>query len=447
MSNTPIPPKQKLLLEYLISDRTAFVKCIRIIKPSYFETPLDRVVETIVEYFNKHHNVPNVDIIDAETGIMLKEREIDDSEMDYFLEEFEEHCKEAAMTEAILASVDLINEGNTAAIPDLVRDALMVKIDDSLGTNVFEDPEQRIKNMAVNVDERSIGIKGVDDLINMIRRGELGMFFAATGGGKSVMLANAVKNLARTKLNCLIVSIELNEQLYSKRLDSILTKSDIKEHANLASEIAAALATMSNDYGNITVKKVPYGTTHPEIRALVMEYRLKYGYYPDALIVDYLGLMGSGMKSRGSNKFEEDEIKAFGLREIGVDYDMYVFSAGQINRDGYDVKTLGPNHIAGGISVINACDWAVGLVATEEDIDNNQIQAVQMKVRNGGKTTKPVTLYRCPKTLILSDTPTVGKLTTPVKGKQPSPAPGKKEAAPTPPAGAKEKLRAALNKR
>lgn len=440
MSDEIVDKKQKLLCEYLLADREIFVKCIRITKASYFEAPLDRVVEFVIEYFGKYHNIPNADIIEAETGILLKDREIDDTEKDFFLDEYEQHCRNAAMTAAILQSVDFINEGNTAPIQDLVRDALMIKIDNSLGTDLFENPLQRISSMNTNVDQRSIGIPELDELIGYIRRGELGVFFAQTAGGKSVTLANIIKNLASCRLDGLVISLELNEDLYSKRLDAIVTGIDISKHSEMAADIHESLKNIELDWGRITTKKMAYGTTPADIRAVVLEYHLKYGKYPDFLVVDYLALMGSGKSGRSMNKFDEDEIKAFGLRDMCSEYDMYGFTAGQINREGYDVKTLGPNHVAGGISVINAADWAVGLVATEEDVDNNQVQAVQMKIRNGAKTRHPVTLYRCPKTLVMSAQPLGGKkLDTPVKKTS-----DKKNPVPS---GGKEKLKAVLNRR
>lgn len=441
MGEAVVSKKEKLLCEYLLAERDTFVKCIRIVKPSYFEPPLDRVMETVVEYFEKYHNIPNVDIIEAETGVVLKDREIDVSDKEFFLDEFEQYCKEKAMTEAILKAVDYINEGNTSPIQDLVRDALMVRLDNAVGTDLFDNPEERIRSMDQNVDERSCGIPEIDEIVGKIRRGELGVFFAQTAGGKSVTLANIVRNLAKQKLNCLVISLELNEQLYSKRLDAIVAGHDIAQHALLASEIAESLDKLAPNYGRITTKKLPYGSTPADLRTVVMEYHLKYGFYPDALFVDYLGLMG-GAKGKNMNKFDEDEIKAFGIRDMCVDYDMYGFTAGQINRDGYDVKTLGPQHVAGGISVINASDWAVGLVATEEDIDNNQVQAVQMKIRNGGKTRIPAILYRCAKTLRMAGTPFIGKATTPVK---PSSQQTQQKQKQVPPSGAKEKLKSVLN--
>lgn len=445
LSNEIISKKEKLLIEFLIADREAFLTCFKILKPSYFEAPLDRVVESIIDHFHAHHQIASIDIIEAETGILLKQRTLDGSERSYLLEEIETHCRNAAMTEAILASVDLINSDEVEKVQVLVRNALMVKLDDSVGTSLFMNPKKRIEDMPKNLEQRSMGINALDILIGFVRRGELGMFFAETGGGKSVTLANIAIFHASQGLNVLIPTLELSEELYSKRMDSIATGFDIAEHADLADEIEKALYALqgTGSFGDITTKKLPYHSTPNDIRTLVMEYHLKYGYYPDVLIVDYLQLMAPDTINKNDGVFQADEAKTFGLREVVIEYNMYGYSAGQINRDGYEVKKLGPNHIAGGISVINAIDWGVGLVATEEDIDNNQVQAVQMKVRNNGKTKSPLILYRCPKTLKLSDKPFIGKnLKTPVKTKTKvtQQAPSSQPSNPT----AKQKLGAAL---
>ena len=406
MSDDVLDKKQKLLIEFMIADRDVLVKCIKIIKPSYFEAPLDRVVETIVEYFNKYHSTPSVDIIDAETGIKLKEQSIDKSEIEYLLEEIEQHCQDAAMTEAILLSVDLLKEDKKHQIPDLVRKALMVQLDNSVGLDLFEDPETRIINTDADSDNRPIGIPELDKLIGDIRRGELGMFFAETSGGKSVMLANAAVLLAEQKLDVAIISLELSDVLYSKRLDSILTETDIAFHKQKATDIADILKNKKDSYGKIITKRMPANrTTVSHIRSYLMEYHLLYGKYPDVLVVDYLKLLGVDNYTRNMGTFEMDESKAIDLRELAAEFSMYVLSAGQLNRDGYGVTDIGPQHIAGGISVANTIDWGIAMYATEEDIDNNQVQLRQLKMRSNAKTKKPITLYRCPRTLRFSDTP------------------------------------------
>lgn len=410
-----VDKKQKLLLEFALSDKTVFVKIVRLIKPSYFDKPLDKVVGFILDYFNEYHNLPKLSVIEAETDIKLNEQELDNGDEEYLLDEIESFCQEAAMTEAILDSVDLIRDGKTTEVQDLVRNALMVKLDNNVGTDLFADAFTRITMMDAMVDERPIGIPDFDNLVGNVRRGELLMVYAPSSGGKSLFLANVAEKMAKQTLDedsnkhldACVISLELNENLYSKRLDTILTATDIKDHHKNAKMISELYESMKdgNGIGSIVTKKMPVGTKVSEIRAYLMEYHLKFGKYPDILIVDYLALLGATSRKAGQGAFEEQGEICVDLRQLAEDIDAYGFSAGQMNREAMNVTDVHPGHVAGGISVINGSDTSIALVANEQDIDNNQMQCVQLKLRNAPKTTKPVILYKCPKTLRISDQP------------------------------------------
>lgn len=409
-----IDPKEKLLLEYLVANTKSLARCVSITKGEYFDTPLEHVANFVISYFKDYHGCPNVDQIYAETGVKLEQRELEEHEESYFLQEYESHCRQKAMTNAILSSVDLIQEGKEDHIQELVREALLVRIDNSLGSSLFDDPLSRINNMQQAVDQRKTGIKAVDLLIGDIRRGELGVFYAVSSGGKSIMLANIAYLLAEQELDVVVVSLELNENLYNKRLDCITTDNSISTHEEDANTIANKLEEMKTTMGDITTKKMRAKSTPSDIRAYLTEYHLVKGKYPDVLIVDYLALMGTN--SKYSNKFDEHEEIAVGVRDLADEFQMYAFSANQINREGQDVVRVGPQHVSGGISVIMASDWALAMTATESDIENNQIVLSQLKIRNAAKTPSPLTIFRNPHTLRITDDPLTGKkFKTPVK--------------------------------
>lgn len=416
MKEDLIDPKEKLLMEYMLSDKDVFIKSLRILSPDFFEKPLDRVAETIIEYFNNHFGVPPVKVIEAETGVLLEERTMEEDERSYFLEEFEAHCRQQAMTNAILESVDLIQEGDLTSVENKVRNALMIRLDDSIGTSLMENVVERIEATDIENDKRYTGITAYDETVGPVNRGEFHIVYAVSSGGKSVMLANIGYYMALQGLDVCVISLELNESLYSKRLDSIITDTSIEKHRGVASDILESYKVLQESgMGEIVTKKMKYKTRPSEIRAYLMEYRLKKGKFPDVLIVDYMHIMGPDDK-KASGKHEEHEDIAFSLRDIMTDIDAYGFSAGQINREGQDVLKVNPSHVAGGISVVSASDSSVALVASEEDIDNNQMQLIQLKVRNFKKSTQPLTLYRNPHTLRITSSPMTGKkLTTPVK--------------------------------
>lgn len=412
-----INTKEKVLVEYALADRVTLSKCIRILKPSYFDKPLDRVVDFVVKYFHEYHSSPNVDVIEAETGIELKQRSVEPHEIEYLLKEIEDHCKDAAMVEAVLKAADMIEGDAKKGIPDLMREALLVQIDDSIGTSLFDDPETRISTMDQAVDERPIGIPKFDEMIGNIRRGELGIVYAVSSGGKSVFLGNAASLLAKQGLDVSIISMELNENLYSKRLDTVLTGFDITHHADYSSDIANALTSLKGTMGDITTKKLRARSTVSDIRSYLTEYHLAKGKYPDVLLVDYLAMMGSNNPNiKGSGVHEVQEDIAIALRDLVDEFDMYGITAGQVNREGQGIIDVGPQHCSGSIAVINTVDWAVSLTASEEDIDNNQVSCGQLKIRNSTKTSERIILYRCPKTLRMNDQPFTGKnMVTPVK--------------------------------
>lgn len=430
MSDEVINKKEKLLIEYLISSREIFAKCHSIAKPEFFEAPLDRVVEFVKEYFQKYTDLPNPDQIEAEFDIVLKQREMDKGEHDFFLEEFEEFCRNSAMSNAILESVDHVNEGDYGVVDTLIRDALSLRIDRNLGTDIFEDVEGRIERAVDTRINYSTGSKQVDELIGNVRRGEIHVVYAPSGGGKSLWLANQSVALAKQGLDVYVISTELDENLYSKRFDVMITQTAIKEYSENVADIAFKMEEAGKSMGSIMVKQMLPGTTASEINAVVMEYELEFQKPPDVLVVDYIGRMGSSSKS--SNKYDIDEEKIIGLQRIAVKNDLICLTAQQLNRESADVVRITYAHVAGGKSIVDNSDSSYALFATEEDYDNNQAQVQSLKIRNAEFQHKPIILYKNPKTLTFSDDPVSSQpkespVTKHASKSAPSPAKAKKE--------------------
>lgn len=405
MADDIVDPKEKLLIEYAMADREVFIKCYGILDYTYFDQPLDRVVRFVTDHFSKHHGVPDSDIIYAETGIEIKEREIDETEKSYVLEEIEDFCSKQAMSQAILKSVDLVDEGEMAKVQDLVRDALSVKIDKNLGVEFFDQIRQRIERSRLSRK----GYKTYIDAIDMLNggqyyKGELNMVAAATSTGKSVMLANLAERYMAQGMDCAIISVEMDEDPYSIRLDSIVSGMDINTQD--MDKLETALENKSQTYGNLTIKRVNNKFGLEDVRTYFMEYHLRYGKYPDVFFLDYLDIFANGTAIGKQSVSERDEYKTHTLRDILIECNTMGWTASQLNRESYtDITNVSPAHIAGGLSKANGVDFLMGMIATDEDLENNQLQLKGLKVRNAEKSTQMTTIYRCPKTLRLSDQP------------------------------------------
>jgi len=402
-----VDEKQKLLIEFLISSKELFVKCGGIINPEYFESPLNVVMGFVMKYYTQYHNIPDVSIIFAETEIDFTVRDVQSHEFDYITDEIEKFCREEAFKMVLIEGSDMIaedEEPDFGKIDRMFRDAIMISIDKDMGIDYFDDPAERLARMQEHIDSRSIGWPSLDMVSDKCRRGELVMFAGNSGAGKSVVLANVAANFAADGLNSLVLSLELGEDLITKRMDSIITGIHTKDVFDSVEDIVNILKKNEKSYGSIVVKKLSISANSNDIRAYLTEYEIQFGYKPDCVCVDYLDQMGTNEKSN-DGVFEKDKQKTEELREIFVDYNAYGFTASQLNRESVDTEHKSQAHIAGGISKINTSDVAWGLIHNEEQQDNNELHFQAMKLRNSEFSTKPVVLYWDKKTLKISDKP------------------------------------------
>lgn len=404
-----IDEKEKLLLEYVLSSKELFIKVLGVIRPEFFEKPLDKVVGICIEYFNKYHAIPDFDVIKVETGVRLKERELLKDEFDYCCDEVEKHCKRAAMKIAILESAEMLGDEddddiNFNKIEDNIRKAISITLDKNLGTNLFDSPALRLAMMEEAIDSRSIGWPSVDHVVDNVKRGEFFLLAANSGGGKSVFLANIANNMAKQNLNVCYITLELNENLVAKRLDAILTGVPFGDIFNRKEEVVQAYEVLLTHYADITIKRMPASeTTANDIRSYLEEYHLQKGYYPDVLCLDYLDLLAPNVVERNSNRFDIDKAISEQFRDILQDFDMYGFTASQLNRTAIDVKDKNQGHIAGGLSKINTSDVTMAIIRDEMDIDQGIVHLQALKLRNAQFSNEKITLRWNPKTLLITD--------------------------------------------
>lgn len=422
MSKEIANEREKHLLELALSSKDLFIKVLGVMEPDRFEPPLSFVVEFTKTYFSKYHAIPDLSTIKIETGIELEQKSLEQHQFNYAVDEIELHCQKKAMYNSILASVDeLKNAEDSQSEPDfgkiekLIRDAITVSVDKDLGLNFFVDPASRLRAMMEGLDDRGIGWPAVDEMMNGVRRGELVIFAAISGGGKSVVLANIARMMAKQGLNTLLISLELSDKLIAKRLDSIVSGISSKQIFEKIEELDALYKTIGSRYGSLYIKKMSPKTRAIDIRAYLMEYKLQFGHNPDVIIVDYMGKMRPNSKSRNANKFDIDEDISDELRDLAIDYNAYMFSAAQFNRGADDIKEKKQSHIGGGLSKIQTADAVIAIKRTEENKDEGIVVFQPIKLRNAEMRIQDIVLYWDDKTLEISDKPN-GKLNAPAPG-------------------------------
>lgn len=375
--------KQKLLIELLISSSDTFALCQNIIKPDYFDPEFRNAVRFIKQYYEEYSTTPGVAQIEAESDQVFKIQDIKRDEIQYCAAEIERFCKQEAMRAASLALPALVKAEKYAEADVLVREATLVSLQKNLGLRYFDTVNERLERMLNEDPTHPTGWTDVDKaLFGGISRKELLLVSANSGGGKSITLANLAFNFAVRGLNVLYISLELSEDIVAQRFDTMhtgISREHWREHTD---EIAKRINAIGENSGIIDIIQMGSGTTANEIRSYLKEYYLHYEMQPDLLIIDYLDKMAPNEKVSADNVFEKDKRCSEQIRDIAVDFNMFLATASQLNRSAVNTTEHDHSHIAGGISKINEADVYWSIIMTKEMKALGKMLFVFQKTRN-----------------------------------------------------------------
>lgn len=398
--------KQKLLIDVLLSSEEIYARCQNILNEKYFVNKLRPAVRYILNYTNKYNVLPKIEQVNAETSI--KFNKIDNiaiQHQDSFLNEIEEFCKNRALADAVLNAVDLIEKGNYGEVEKQVREAILISLQSDLGTNYFDNPRERLLKIKDKNGQVSTGWKTVDDkLYGGVNKGEISIWCAGSGVGKSIFLQNLAINFAKQGLNVVYISLELSEELCAMRMDSMLSSVPTKEIFKKLDEVEIRVTQAGKKSGGLHVKQMPQGSTCNDIKAYLKNYEIETQRRPDVLVIDYLDLLfPNNKKIDPSNLFIKDKFVTEELRGLMVEKQMIGQTAAQLNRSAVQEQEHDHSHISGGISKIQTADNVISIFASAAMKERGQYQIQFLKTRSSSGVGSKLILAFDPNTLRITD--------------------------------------------
>lgn len=377
--------KQKLLINVMLSSEDIFTRCANIINPKYFVNKLRPAVRFMLKHATDYHVLPKIEQVNAETGLEFAYiGDISDGHQEAFLDEIEEFCKNRALADAVLASAELIDRGNYGEVERLVREAILVSLQSDLGTDYFADPRARLMKIKDKNGQCSTGWKTVDDkLYGGINRGEITIWAAGSGVGKSLFLQNGSINMVKLGLNVVYITLELSEELTSMRMDSMLTEVPSKEIFRNLDTVEIKVKQAQRKSGLLHVRQLPQGSTVNDIKAYLKNYEIETQRKCDVLVVDYLDLLYPNNKNvNPSDLFIKDKFVTEELRGLAVERSMFLLTASQLNRSAVQEQEHDQSMIAGGISKIQTADNVISIFASAAMKERGQYQIQFIKTRS-----------------------------------------------------------------
>ena len=398
---------QLLFLEMFLNDALSFSRCQNIFDPENFDRKLRPTAQFIQEYTNKYKTVPNINIVNSSCQQQFNELTLTPDNYTWLLDEFENFTRHRALERAIVKSADLLEKGDYGPVERLIKDAIQISLSRDMGTDYFKNPRQRLEKLKNNNGQMSTGWPSLDQkLYGGFNRGELNIFAAPSGGGKSLFLANLGINWALMGLNVIYLTFELSEELVSMRMDGMITGITTREIFRNLDDVELKVKMVSKNSGNIQIKYLPSGKNVNDIRAFLKEYQINNGIKPDAILIDYLDLlMPISVKVSPSDLFVKDKYVSEELRNLSMEYNSLTVTASQLNRSAIEEIEFDHSHISGGLSKIQTADNVIGIFSSRSLKDQGKFQIQLMKTRNSNGVGQKLELDYNPDTMRITDNP------------------------------------------
>jgi replicative DNA helicase len=398
---------EKLILHNLLRNETYSRKVTPFLKREYFHDRAIRFIfETIHEFIQKYNNLPTKEalyiILDKNKSITQEElkrvsqivEEIshnqESCDIEWLFNETENFCKEKAVYNAIMESIQIIDGKSQQAqgsIPDILSKALAVSFDVHIGHDYIEDYEKRYD--FYHTIEKKVPFDL--DFFNQITNGgtpskTLNIVMAGTGVGKSLFLCHHAANCLKQNANVLYITCEMAEERIAERIDANLldiTLDNLKELPKTVYE--KRMENLSSGVtGKLIIKEYPTATANVNhFRFLLDELWLKRKFKPDVIFIDYLNICASARLKNGNNINSYTYIKSIAeeLRGLAVEYGVPLFSATQTTRSGYSNSDVGLEDTSESFGLPATADFMFALISTEELAEQNQIMVKQLKNR------------------------------------------------------------------
>lgn len=400
---------EKTILRNLMHDENYMRQVYPFLKAEYFADADQQVFRCISNFIDQYNNCPTKEALDISlqnsnlneqafkaAAELVADLVPTETNADWLVAETEKFCKDKAVYNAILKSIEIIDgrdkKSSTEALPSILSEALGVSFDNHVGHDYLADAADRFE-FYHRIESR---IPFDLDLFNKITAGgmpnkTLNVVLAGTGVGKSLFMCHvAASSLAQGK-NVLYITLEMAEERIAERIDANLmgvTMADLKDLPKQMFESRVDKIKNKTE-GRLIIKEYPTAGAHVgHFKALLNELSLKQSFHPDLIVIDYLNICTSSRIKQGAGVNSYTYIKSIAeeLRGLAVEHDVPILSATQTTRGGYGNTDVDLTDTSESFGLPATVDFMFALISTDELEELNQLLVKQLKNRYNDPT-------------------------------------------------------------
>jgi archaellum biogenesis ATPase FlaH len=294
--------------------------------------------KTFFEFFKNKRYVNHENELKSEYE-KLSKFSINDFEESFIKNVITSFVKSRAAYFTVLNSVEnLENEGFASSIISQFEKIVRIDLNEDLGVEYFENFENHC-NKLIQVNERiPFGFSQLDKYTyGGLPAADTCLFLvmAQPGQGKSQFMMNVAANWVLRNKKVLVISLEMSEEMYSRRFDALFADLDPNKLKNNIPELKSRIRGVKLNIPNsqLRIKEFPTGTlTTAMLRQFIKKLKSTKNFEPDIIFVDYLNIMRPNLNGANVSLYEKCSRISEELRALSVELKIPIFSATQANR-------------------------------------------------------------------------------------------------------------------
>jgi len=255
---------EQILIYKSLTDEKYLSTVIGAVNPTHFKDKNIKTIFTIIKDFYDKRNAPptitelkayliDSELRDAFKTVVNKFSEMDKSfNNDELIENTERYIKERAIWHTMLDISKDVSNGkiDTGFILDKFEKSCNINLKTNIGLDLFKDINVLIEE--INTDQPVIptGYKFLDRKLGggWLKNGRAIYIFAGeTNVGKSIFLGNFATNIAKNGKTVLLITLEMSEIVYAKRLVSSVSKIPISDLRSESQTLKTQIIEHSKD--------------------------------------------------------------------------------------------------------------------------------------------------------------------------------------------------------
>lgn len=391
---------EKIVIYNALFDQTYLETIINHVKPSYFKNKsIKTIFDCLLSYYKEFSKTPNITelkahLIDQDKREALKEtilliQSLDKKyDKDVLLKNTERFLKEKAVLNTVLkTSLDIqTGEIDASKILKDFENACNISLVDNIGFDYLESIDQHCADIQKVFKVIPTGWNWLDDKLGggfMAEGRALYVFFGVTNVGKSIFLGNIATNLLSQNKTVLLISLEMPEQIYARRISAQLSKIPFKDLSLQIDPLKKYLNSykIKNQNAKLVIKEFPTKTVSPlQIKAYIEKLN-KQGIHPDAIVLDYLNLLAPNTK--GLNSYESIKEITEQVRALSYQFNCPIISATQANRSAFQTPNPDMDMTSESMGLSHTVDAQISIWTEAEDFELGIIHMGIVKNRFG----------------------------------------------------------------